>query len=96
MAKKNKLKTPDWVLEGFDSEADYNKKKGIKDEKKLGKSFNIKRCPKCNSDEVGVVIGENGIWECHKCKWKGRDVVEKELTEDELMKYMDERKEAVA
>ena len=28
MAKKNKLATPAWIMEGFDSEADYNKSKG--------------------------------------------------------------------
>ena len=112
MPKKNKLATPDWVLEGFDSEEEYNKAKGIKKEhrsvspKALNagrKTFNIRECPKCGSDNVGVVIsgsdseeGGGKEWECHKCKWKGRDVVEKELTEDELMKYLDSKGEAVA
>jgi len=27
---KNKLATPAWILEGFDSEEDYNKAKGKK------------------------------------------------------------------
>ena len=35
-------------------------------------------------------------WECNKCKWSGIDIVEKELTEDELMKYMDEKGEGMA
>ena len=34
MARKKKLATPDWIIEGFDSPADYNKAKGIKKEKK--------------------------------------------------------------
>ena len=99
---KNKLSTPEWVLEGYDSEEDYNKAKGIKKEKKTGKTFNIRECPKCGSDDVGVVIsgsdseeGGGKEWECHKCKWKGRDVIEKELTEDGLMKYLDSRGEPV-
>ena len=118
MAKKEKMKTPDWILEGFDSEADYNKSKGIGEKKKghhgrtpnqVGlkedftkksllreKIFNIRECPKCGSDDVAVVIGEIGMWECKKCKWKGRDIIEKELTEDEFMKYLDKRGEEVA
>ena len=83
------------MMEGFDSEGDYNKAKGIT-KKKKEKTFKIKECPKCGSDDVGVVIGEVGVWECKKCGWKGVDVVEKELTEDELMKYMDEKGEGVA
>jgi ribosomal protein L37AE/L43A len=105
MAKK-KLSTPDWILEGYDSPAEYNKAKGIvkergnRDDLKVrssgSKTFNIRECPKCGSDDVGVVVGEVGIWECHKCKWKGAEIIEKELTEDELMKYLDERGEETA
>ncbi len=95
------MKTPDWILEGFDSKADYDKAKGIKTEKKKGKTFNIRECPDCGSDDVGVVIGgDEGKgskgWECHKCKWSGKDVKELELTEDEFMKYLDDKGEAVA
>jgi len=105
MAKKNKLATPDWILEGYDSEEDYNKAKGIKSNKKKGKTFKIRECPKCRSDDVGIILsgsdteeatGTGDEWECHKCGWKGRDIVKKELTEDELMKYMDEKQEEVA
>ena len=60
------------------------------------KTFNIRECPKCNGDDVGVVIGEKGVWECRKCKWKGRNVIEKELTEDEMMEYLDKKGEEVA
>lgn len=102
MAKKKKLSTPDWILEGYDSPDEYEKAKGIKKEKKKkGKTFNIKECPECGSDDVGVVLG--GVegkgskgWECHKCGWNGPDIVEKELTEDELMKYLDEKGEDTA
>ena len=96
-----KLATPAWILEGFGSEADYNKKKGIKNKKKSGKTFIIRVCPECGSDDVKVVLtGEegkgNGEWGCYKCGWKGRDAKEKELTENEFMKYLDEKGEDVA
>ena len=101
MSKKEKLKTPDWVLEGYDSEEEYNKAKGIKSKKKSGKTFNLKRCPECNGDNVGVVLGgEEGKgskgWECHKCGWKGRDIKEEELNENEFMKYLDDKGEEVS
>ena len=92
---KGKLSTPDWIREGYDSEADYNKAKGIEKEKK-GKTFKIRECPKCGSDDVAVVIGEIGMWECKKCGWKGIDIVQKELTEEEFMKYLDDKGEEVA
>ena len=102
MAKKNKLSTPAWILEGFDSEDAYNKAKGVSSTKKKGKTFKIRECPKCGSDEVRVDIageeckGGKCNWECKKCKWKGQDIVEKELTEDELMEYMDKKGEDIA
>ena len=40
MAKKEKLKTPEWILGGYDSEEDYNKAKGITSKKKKGKKKN--------------------------------------------------------
>ena len=87
---KNKLKTPDWIMQGYDSEADYNKAKGM-DKKKSCKIFKIRKCPECGSDNVGVVIGsEQREWECRKCKWKGTDVQKQELNEEEFMKYLDE------
>ena len=117
--KKDKMKTPDWILEGYDSKADYDMKKnksstspkqsddsstkakGVTSEKK-GKTFKIRECPKCKSDDVGLVLSNSDAeqgggkeWECRKCKWKGSDIEEKELTEDELMKYLDEKGEEV-
>ena len=88
MANKSKLATPDWILKG-------GKKP---DKKKEEKTFKIKECPKCKSDEVGIVItgeeckGGKCDWECRKCKWKGANIIEKELTEDEFMKYLDDKK----
>ena len=88
MANKSKLATPDWILKGG--------KKPIK--KKEEKTFKIKECPKCKNDEVGIVItgeeckGGKCDWECRKCKWKGANIIEKELTEDEFMKYLDDKK----
>ena len=117
MPKKSKLKTPDWIVEGYDSPAAYNKarqkaeplatssnlsqSKEIIEKKKTGKTFKLRKCPKCGSDGVGVVItGEEGKkakdWECRKCKWTGKDIEEQELNEDEFMKYLDEKGEGVA
>lgn len=100
---KNKLSTPTWILEGFDSEADYNKSKGIDKKKKEGKTFKIRECPKCESDDVGLVLsnsdseeGGGKEWECRKCKWIGSDINEKELTEDKFMEYLDNKGEEVA
>ena len=91
--KKSKLKTPDWILKGG--------KKPTK--KKEEKTFKIRKCPKCNGDDVGVVLsgsdseeGGGKEWECRKCKWMGKKVIEEELTEDEFMKYLDDRGEEVA
>ena len=102
MVKRKKVETPAWIKEGFDSPAAYNNAKGVKpSKKKTGKTFKIRECPKCGSDDVGVVlVGEEGknadSWECRKCKWKGKDVVKKELSEDEMMEYLDKKGEEVA
>ena len=115
--KKAKVKTPDWILEGYDSKADYEKAKGLdKKPKKDGKTFKIRECPKCGSDDVGVVLSgsdsgseseilsdssenqikEGGEWQCRKCDWVGTNIKEKELTEQELMEYLDKKQEEVA
>lgn len=59
------------------------------------KTFKLRRCPKCESDEVEVVIGldKKGEWKCRKCDWTGKDVKEQELSEEEFMKYLDEKDE---
>jgi len=87
MTKKSKIQTPDWILKGEDSPSGKKKK---------GKTFSIRRCPECNGDELKVVIGEIGVWECSKCKWKGRGVNLEELDEEEFMKYLDDKGEEVA
>jgi len=103
MTKKSKLATPAWILEGYDSPAAYAKAKGETGEKKKGTTFKVRRCPKCDSDDVGVVLsgsdaeeGGGKEWECRKCGWKGSDIKKEELTEDEFLKYLDERGEEVA
>jgi len=103
LSKKSKLKTPEWITEGYDSEEDYLKAKGLdKKQKKHGKTFKIRECPECGSDDVGVVItgedckGGKCNWECHKCSWKGISIDEKELSEDEFMKYLDQKGEEVS
>lgn len=101
MPKKSKLATPDWILKGGKKPT---KKKDDPTGVSFGvKTFKIRKCPKCKSDDVGIVLsgsdseeGGGKEWECHKCKWIGKDIEEKELTEDEFMKYLDERGEEVA
>jgi len=60
------------------------------------KTFKLRKCPNCDSDDVGVIIGENGMWECHQCNWKGKDINEIEMNEEEFMKYLDEKEEPVS
>lgn len=94
MAKKSKLKTPEWILEDYDSEAEYNKTKGISIKKNPGKIFKVRVCPKCNSEKVSVVlVGEEGKkadnWECHQCKWTGKNIKELELNENQFLERME-------
>lgn len=106
MAKKGKLSTPDWILEGYDSPAEYAKAHGQKTaEKEKGKTFKIKVCPKCGSYDVAIKLSNLDFeeesntgkqWECKKCKWVGETVKEKVLSEDDFMKYLDEKGEEVA
>jgi len=83
---KGKLATPAWILKG------EKKPK----EKKKGKIFRIKICPECGSDDVSVVGGEKPEWKCNKCDYRGKDIGEKEVSEDEFMKYLDDKGEEVA
>lgn len=103
MPKKKKLATPDWIKEGYDSPEAYAKAKGTSVVKKKGKTFKIRECPKCGSDDVGLVLSNSDAeegggkeWECRKCKWHGPDIKVKELSEDEMMKYLDEKEEPVS
>ncbi len=93
--RESKLKTPDWILGGYNSETDYNKAKGIKKKKETKGVFKLRLCPKCGSDEVSVSLGKEKSkeWTCKKCKWAGTDVKEKEVTEDEFMEYLDKKGE---
>lgn len=95
---KSKLTTPDWIKEGFDSKEDWEKKHGIKSKNTDGKIFKIKKCPKCGSYKVNVVLSGNDfeeesntgkMWECRNCKWTGRDTKEEELNEEKFMKYLE-------
>lgn len=87
-----KLETPEWIRKGYDSKADWEKANGKKvTPKKSGKMYKIKICPKCGSNNVVVVLGgEEGRgsrgWECKKCKWTGKNVNDKEVSEDEFLK----------
>lgn len=98
--QKNKSSTS--LKQSEDSSA---KAKGEPEKKKIEKTFRIRQCPKCSSDDVGIVLSGSDSeeisntgkeWECHKCGWKGVNINEKELTEDEFMKYLDKKGEEVA
>jgi len=102
-----KLATPDWIKEGYDSPQEYAKAHGKTTKKKSGadKVFKLRLCPKCKSDNVNIVLSNldseeesntGKMWECKKCKWKGKDIDEKEITEDEFMEYLDKKGEEVA
>ena len=89
-----KLTTPNWVKEGFDSKADWEKTQGINKKKISGKIFKLKKCPKCKSTEISIVlVGEEGKradnWECKKCKWKGRNVLVEEVGEEEFLEALE-------
>lgn len=90
-----KLSTPEWILKGYKSKEEYDKKIGNKTGtgkgKAAGKTHKVKKCPKCSSTDVGIVLGQEegkgkSEWECKKCKWKGRDIDEKEVDEEEFLK----------
>jgi len=87
MVKQSKIQTPDWILNGDEKK---------KTKKKKDKTFKVRRCPECNSDEIHVKIGEVGVWECSKCDWVGKEVKEEELNEEEFMKYLDKKGEEIA
>ena len=110
MAKKPKIQTPEWVLKGYNSEKEYLGKTGKK-KPASGKVFKIKKCPKCKSNDVKVVLtGKEGSeeddsttssassqskgrgeWECKKCKWRGKDVFEEEVSEDKFLEYLESK-----
>ena len=61
-----------------------------------GKTYKVKKCPKCKSNNVAVVLtGEEGKgtreWECKKCKWVGKNVDIAEVSEDEFLKLGEEK-----
>jgi predicted RNA-binding Zn-ribbon protein involved in translation (DUF1610 family) len=99
MVKKAKVSTPDWILEGYDSKADWEKAQGISSEKKIGKTFKIKECPKCGNRGVKIVLSNLDLeeetntgknWQCPKCGWIGEKVLERKLSEDEFIEYLEE------
>ena len=85
MPKRSKIQTPEWVL----------KREKVPKKKPTGKTFKVRSCPKCGSADVGVEItgedckGGKCNWECRKCKWRGKDIKEEELSEEEFLKRMD-------
>lgn len=112
MVKKSKIQTPEWVLKGYNSEKEYLEKTGKK-KQVSEKTFKIKKCPKCGSSEINVVLTgkeeieeeeddsstannqgkSKGEWECKKCKWKGKNISEKEVSENEFLEYLDSQEQ---
>ena len=92
-----KLETPAWITEGYDSKADWERAHGKKaTPKKSGKTYKVKVCLKCGSNNIGVILGgEEGRgslgWECKKCKWQGKAPKDKELSENEFLKLEEEK-----
>lgn len=95
MAKKPKIQTPEWVLKGYNSEKEYLEKTGKK-KQASGKVFKIKKCAKCKSGEISVLLGAEegkgrGEWKCKKCGWTGKNPLEEEVGEDEFLKYLESK-----
>lgn len=93
-----KIQTPDWVLKGKPKPASpkTEKVKQKSKKKETGKTYKLRVCPKCGSDDVSVVlVGQEGKradnWECKKCKWNGKDIAEKEISEDDFLKRAEEK-----
>lgn len=87
-----KLSTPEWVLKGYKSKEDWEKKEKKSESKK---KFKVRACPECSSKKVSVVLGEEegkrrGEWECKKCKWKGKHINFEEVSEEEFLKLSEE------
>jgi len=56
------------------------------------KTFKVKLCPKCNSDDVSIAVGGKiGMWECRKCGYRGAGFIEKEMSEEEYFDYLDSK-----
>lgn len=92
--KEGKLKTPEWILKGYKSKEEWERKKGIGDKKIKEKKYKIKICPKCGNTKISVILGgEEGKgskgWECRKCKWQGQNPGEKGLDEDEFLAHLE-------
>jgi transposase-like protein len=89
MVKKSKIQTPDWILKG---------KSKPSEKKSNGRMFKIKKCPKCKSDDVSVLLGieegkGKGEWACKKCKWQGVNLIEEEVGEEEFLKYLESKED---
>ena len=90
-----KLSTPEWIIKGYKSKDEWERKTGKKPEgKKTGKVYRVKKCPKCGNRGVNVITGNEegkGVkgWECKKCKWNGKEPSDEEISEDEFLEMME-------
>ncbi len=61
---------------------------------KKERTYKIRECPECKSDSVNIVVGRGGRkkdWECKKCSWKGQNIIQKELSQEKFLSYLDEK-----
>jgi len=97
MVKRKKLETPEWIKKGYGSEDEYLESSIEKPAKKSSskKTYKIRICPVCKSDDVKVVVGEEakGLWFCNGCKWKGKGIEEKIVSEEEFLSYLEKKEE---
>jgi len=85
--KKPKIQTPDWILKGKDKPSEKKPKE---------KTFKIKKCQKCKSNDISVLLGieegkGKGEWQCKKCNWQGRNPLEEEIGGDEFLEYLENK-----
>jgi len=103
-----KIKTPDWVLNGGEKKPKKKPEGKLFKVRKCPEcgsdDVGVVLTGEEGSDEDELLATSSkrgqsknrGEWECKKCKWVGIDVKEEELTEEEFMKYLDDKGEEVA
>ncbi len=59
---------------------------------KKQKKFIVRSCPKCKSDNIGIIIGgQMGMWECKDCGFRGPSFLEREMNEEEFLEYEEKK-----
>lgn len=57
----------------------------------MKKKYKLKKCPKCGSNSVSVVIGEIGLWQCMSCTWDGENIETVKVTEKEYLIFSEQK-----